>query len=268
MATRRPRLDGVPQVSVTRTGVPRIVPGRRHLDTASSVVWVSSRHDVIKPHLLAEQEHSALRPRTTDGPLRASRSMERLVFRRTRQRARRPPGGHQTPHFEKDRPRSVGRSGLLSSMPSLGSEIVDRSASASDRLHQRTAGWFALGAGAMFMATVGYLFLIMTATGWTIDMFDAPADLLIWVNAHERVYQGLWVLYFLSQMLLLPVPSLLSGGQARATAVFGTAAVVLAMVGLVVIFAVSPVLAHAYSEASTDPMSSVRERAGSSRRDG
>ena len=107
------------------------------------------------------------------------------------------------------------------------------------------------GCRGMFIVTVGYLFGVMSAIGWTIAMFDAPADVLIWVNGHERVNQGLWVLYFLSQTLLLAVPVLLSGGTARAVAVFGAAVVVLAMVGLVLIFAVSPALAHAYHEATT-----------------
>jgi hypothetical protein len=151
------------------------------------------------------------------------------------------------------------RDGLRFSMRPLDSETVDRPSWAHpDRPHQRTAGWLTLAAGGMFIVTVGYLFGVMSATGWTIAMFDAPADLLVWINGHERIYQGLWVLYFLSQTLLLAVPVLLSGGPARATAVFGTAAVVLAMVGLVVIFAVSPVLAHAYHEATTtESMSSA-----------
>ncbi len=136
-------------------------------------------------------------------------------------------------------------------MRPLDPEIVDRPTRALDASHRRIAGWLSLGAGGLFFLTVAYLFGVMTATGWTIAMFDAPVDLLVWINGHQRVYQGLWVLYFLSQVLLLAVPVLLSSGPARATAVFGTAAVVLAMVGLVVIFAVSPVLAQAYHEATT-----------------
>jgi hypothetical protein len=142
-------------------------------------------------------------------------------------------------------------------MPLRDPAIVDRPSVDSDSSHRRTAGWLSVGAGGLFFLTVAYLFGVMTATGWTIAMFDAPADLLVWINGHQRVYQGLWVLYFLSQVLLLAVPVLLSGGRARATAVFGTAAVVLAMVGLVVIFAVSPVLANAYREATTESRSSA-----------
>ena len=106
-----------------------------------------------------------------------------------------------------------------------------------------------MAAGAVFLATVGYLFGVLPGTGWTIDMFDAPAALLTWVDGHERVYQGLWVLYFGSQLLLLPVPALLIGLSSRVAGVFGTVAVVLAMTVLVVLFAVSPVLARAYADA-------------------
>jgi len=101
----------------------------------------------------------------------------------------------------------------------------------------------------MFIVTVGYLFTILPATGWSIAMFDAPADLLAWINGHGRIYQVLWLLYFGSQMCLLAVPALLSGPGGRVGAVFGMAAVILAMVGLALLFAVSPVLALAYNEA-------------------
>ena len=102
----------------------------------------------------------------------------------------------------------------------------------------------------MFLVTVGYLFTVLPATGWSIDMFDDPADLLRWVDGHERIYQVLWVLYFGSQTCLLAVPALLARLGGRAAAVFGTTAVVLAMAGLALLFAVSPVLARAYSEAA------------------
>lgn len=114
----------------------------------------------------------------------------------------------------------------------------------------RVAGWLSLGAGVLFLLTVGYLFTVLPATGWSIAMFDAPADLLVWVNQNQRIYQVLWLLYFLSQLSLLAVPTLLSSPGRRTAAVFGTTAVVLAMVGLAVLFAVSPVLARAYGAAT------------------
>lgn len=112
----------------------------------------------------------------------------------------------------------------------------------------RAAGWLLISAGVMFLVTVSYLFVVLPATGWSIAMFDAPADLLTWIADHGRVYQLLWLLYFVSQMCLLAVPALLSNPQ-RPAAAFGTTSVVLAMTGLALLFAASPVLARAYSEA-------------------
>ena len=114
----------------------------------------------------------------------------------------------------------------------------------------RAAGWLSIGAGVTFLLTVTYLFTVLPATGWSIAMFDAPADLLAWINGREQIYQTLWLLYFSSQMCLLAVPTLLSDLGGRTAAVFGTTAVVLAMVGLALLFAVSPVLARAYGDAA------------------
>lgn len=115
----------------------------------------------------------------------------------------------------------------------------------------RAAGWLSIAAGAVFLVTVAYLFTVLPATGWNLGMFDAPRELLIWIDQHERIYQGLWVLYFASQACLLTVPLLVARLGARPPAVIGTVAIALAMVGLVVLFAVSPVLAHAYREATS-----------------
>lgn len=141
-------------------------------------------------------------------------------------------------------------------MRSSAPTSIDQSRHESDRLRQRTAGWLSLGSGTAFVLTVVYLFAVMPATGWSIAMFDSPEELLVWINAHERVYQGLWLIYFVSQMLLLAVPALLSVPGARVAAVFGTAAVVIAMVGLALIFAVSPVIAHAYAASTAAGSSS------------
>lgn len=129
------------------------------------------------------------------------------------------------------------------------SAAPNRSAPGQVEAGRRAAGWLSVGAGVMFLVTVGYLFTVLPATGWSIAMFDAPADLLLWVDRHQRIYQVLWLLYFVSQTCLLAVPLLLSSLGGRAAAVFGTTAVVLAMVGLALLFAVSPVVARAYSEA-------------------
>jgi len=110
-----------------------------------------------------------------------------------------------------------------------------------------TAGALLVAAGVAFLATSVYLFVVLTGAGFEIEMFDDPVLLMPWAAAHERLYQGLWVLYFLTQAALLLVPSLLGEHlHHRATAVLGTAAVILAMVGVVVFFAAGPVVAEAY----------------------
>ena len=92
-----------------------------------------------------------------------------------------------------------------------------------------TAGALLVAAGVAFLATSVYLFAVLTAAGFEIEMFDDPVSLMPWVAAHSRLYQGLWVLYFLTQAALLLVPSLLGEHlNHRATAVLGTTAVLLA----------------------------------------
>ena len=134
----------------------------------------------------------------------------------------------------------------------------------------RVGGVSALVAGALFFSTVVYAFGVMSAFGFAQEMFDDRALLLPWVADHAGLYRGLWVLYFASQAFLLPVPSALyalirrgdgggrASGIAAACAVAGVAAVVMAMVGLVVIYATSPSVARAFVEAAP----SSPERAG------
>ncbi len=124
----------------------------------------------------------------------------------------------------------------------------------------RVGGISALVAGALFFSTVVYAFGVMAAFGFTQEMFDDRALLLGWVADHTGLYRGLWLLYFASQAFLLPVPlalyALIRGGDGRGfgiaapCAVAGVAAVVIAMVGLVVIYTTSAPVAHAFVEAT------------------
>jgi hypothetical protein len=102
----------------------------------------------------------------------------------------------------------------------------------------------------VFLLTVTYLFTVLPATGWDIAMFDAPGELLPWLDGNRGAFQLLWALYFVSQAFLLPVPFLVYARLGnRAVAVLGTAAVLLAMAGLVVVFASGPAVAAGYREA-------------------
>lgn len=112
------------------------------------------------------------------------------------------------------------------------------------------AGVLSIAAGVVFFATVTYLFTVLRQAGLELSMFDDPTRLLVWSTDHQRLYQGMWMLYFVSQALLLCVPWLLSDGEGhRAAAVLGTASIVVAMVGLAVLYAASPVTASAYQDA-------------------
>lgn len=123
----------------------------------------------------------------------------------------------------------------------------------------RVGGISSLVAGALFFFTVVYAFVVMSRFGFTQEMFDDRALLLPWVAVHADLYRGLWLLYFASQVFLLPVPLALyilvrhdgpGAGIAAPCAVAGGAAVVMAMVGLVVIYTTSPPVARAFVEAS------------------
>jgi len=124
----------------------------------------------------------------------------------------------------------------------------------------RVGGISALVAGALFFSTVVYAFVIMAGFGFTQEMFDDRALLLPWVAVHADLYRGLWLLYFASQVFLLPVPLALyilvrhdgpGAGIAAPCAVAGGAAVVMAMVGLVVIYATFAPVARAFVETSS-----------------
>src|SRR5215204_5463421 len=109
----------------------------------------------------------------------------------------------------------------------------------------RTAGWLAAGSGVAFLVAVVYLFTVLTGAGLTLTMFDDASALLPWIDRHLRLYQGLYLLYASSQLLLLPVPVLLwrAAGRPGATrtgwsagAVLGTGSALLAVTGLAVTY--------------------------------
>jgi hypothetical protein len=124
----------------------------------------------------------------------------------------------------------------------------------------RVGGISALAAGVLFFLTVAYAFGVMPDFGFTQEMFDNRALLLTWVADHAGLYRGLWLLYFASQLFLLPVPLALYAltgqdaargfGIAAPCAVAGGAAVVMAMVGLIVIYTTSAPVAQAFVEAA------------------
>ncbi|HEX8627622.1 MAG TPA: hypothetical protein VF755_05575 [Catenuloplanes sp.] len=115
----------------------------------------------------------------------------------------------------------------------------------------RTAGWLAIASGIAFLGAVGYLFTVLTGAGLALEMFDDPAALLPWIGNHLAAYHGLYLLYAVSQLLLLPVPALLSRWRGNgvgwlSAAVWGTAAAVIAIVGLAVSYGMAGPSSAAY----------------------
>ena len=104
-------------------------------------------------------------------------------------------------------------------MSALASQPGTPSEQAATR---RLGGLGAVLAGAVFLSTIAYTFGFLAALGLTTDMLDAPAQLLPWVDAHGVAYAGLWWIYALHLLLLLPAPfalaSVVGGRDARAHA--------------------------------------------------
>jgi hypothetical protein len=121
----------------------------------------------------------------------------------------------------------------------------------------KTAGAFSILAGITFFLTVTYLFTVLAGAGLDLEMFDDAKRLLPWVATHSGLYQGMWLLYFGSQICLLPVPqmtkrwiALKRGAPSRSAEIaasFGLASVVIACVGLIVIHASAPIVARAFA---------------------
>lgn len=117
--------------------------------------------------------------------------------------------------------------------------------------------------GALFLATTAYLWVVVIGVAdLDIDMFDEPERLLPWIATHDGVYGGMWLLYLVSQLALLPAPVLVArsrrsdsrdGDSVRwGGAVAGTVAVTIAIVGLAVLRAASPVIADGFVNAADE----------------
>lgn len=107
-------------------------------------------------------------------------------------------------------------------------------------------------AGVLLLATVAHLFLVLPRAGFQLAMLDDRALLLPWVAEHRRTYGLLWLLYLGSLLLLLPVVAALTPVGARMSrllpvaAALGLAGIVLGVVGTVVLWTTSPLVADAY----------------------
>jgi len=115
----------------------------------------------------------------------------------------------------------------------------------------RVGGRGALLAGVVFLGTILYTFGFLFARGLSTDMLNAPAELLPWVHEHTAAYVGLWWIYTLHFLCLLPAPRGLAviAGPTRATirtaTVAGVSGTVIGMIAAQVNAASAPHLAAA-----------------------
>lgn len=118
------------------------------------------------------------------------------------------------------------------------------------------AYWGALGAlisAIAFLLTLVYVFVILAALGLSEEMLDTPALLLPWVAENAHGYAGLYWIFLLSVITLLPTPLALYGwlkAKAPTLAIIGVAAgligITIGMIGPLVNLAGTGILARAY----------------------
>jgi len=120
----------------------------------------------------------------------------------------------------------------------------------------RVGGRGALLAGVVFLGTIAYTFGFLFARGLSTDMLNVPAQLMPWVHANTVAFVGLWWIYTLHFLCLLPAPRGLAAitGSSRATirmaTLAGVAGAVVGMIAAQVNAATAPPLAAASASMS------------------
>ena len=112
-------------------------------------------------------------------------------------------------------------------------------------------GLGAVLAGVVFLGTIAYTFGYLFSRGLSTEMLNEPARLLPWVHAHTVAFVGLWWIYTLHFLCLLPVPrglAVIAGddrARIRMATVAGIAGAVVGMIAAQVNAATAPPLAAA-----------------------
>jgi len=90
----------------------------------------------------------------------------------------------------------------------------------------RVGGLGALLSGIVFLVTIAYTFGFLFSRGLSTEMLNVPAQLLPWVHANTVAFVGLWWIYTLHFLCLLPAPRGLAVivGETRASIRMATAA--------------------------------------------
>ena len=121
----------------------------------------------------------------------------------------------------------------------------------------RLGGWGALLGGIVFLVTIAYTFGFLFARGLSTDMLNEPAHLLPWVHANTVAYVGLWWIFVVHLLLLLPAPAGLAviAGPRRArirmASAAGVAGIVVGMIAAMVNASTAPALGVASVSAPT-----------------
>ncbi|MEO5814725.1 MAG: hypothetical protein ABIT20_05550 [Gemmatimonadaceae bacterium] len=125
------------------------------------------------------------------------------------------------------------------------------SPSETDARTVRLGGRAALASGVVFLITIAYTFGFLFARGLSTDMLNAPSQLLPWVHANTISFVGLWWIFVVHLLLLLPVPAglaVIAGAErasVRAATVAGIAGAVVGMIAAMVNAATAPALGNA-----------------------
>jgi hypothetical protein len=115
----------------------------------------------------------------------------------------------------------------------------------------RVGGRGAVLAGVVFLVTIAYTFGFLFSRGLSTDMLNVPAQLLPWVHANTVAFVGLWWIYTLHFLCLLPAPRGLAVivGNDRATirmaTIAGIAGAVVGTIAAQVNISTAPPLAAA-----------------------
>jgi len=112
-------------------------------------------------------------------------------------------------------------------------------------------GLGAVLAGVAFLGTIAYTFGYLFSRGLSTEMLNEPARLLPWVHEHTVAFVGLWWIYTLHFLCLLPAPrglAVIAGddrARIRMATVAGIAGAVVGMIAAQVNAATAPPLAAA-----------------------
>jgi hypothetical protein len=115
----------------------------------------------------------------------------------------------------------------------------------------RLGGLGAVLAGIVFLGTIAYTFGFLFAHGLSFEMLNEPARLLPWVHAHTVAFVGLWWIYTLHFLCLLPAPRGLAAivgeerAAIRAATIAGVAGAIVGTIAAQVNAATAPALAAA-----------------------